>query len=126
MRKTYRVRLEPALVGQSVSVQSLCLASSVEEDVGDTHDPVVDDASSGDQVDEPTQDDVRAIADLQESKAREDHDNGETDKRHTTLCAVAKSLGCSTLDGETVQTTGCAESVCVASTEDGCNQKSAD
>jgi hypothetical protein len=56
--RTYRVRLEPTLVGQCVSVQGLCLASSVEEDVGDAHDPVVDDTSSSDEVDEPTQDDV--------------------------------------------------------------------
>lgn len=124
--ETYRVWLEPTLVGQGVSVQGLCLASSVEENVGDTHDPVVNDTSSGDQVDKPAQNDVGAVADLQESEAREDHDNGKADKRHTTLCAVAKSLGCSTFDSQTVQTTGCAESVGVAGTEDGSNQKGAD
>jgi hypothetical protein len=56
--KTYRVWLEPSLVGQCVSVQGLCLAGSVEEDVGDAHDPVVDDTSSSDEVDKPSQDDV--------------------------------------------------------------------
>lgn len=58
LEQTYGVWLEPTLVGQGVSVQGLCLAGSIEEDVGDTHDPVVDDTSSGDQVDEPAQDDV--------------------------------------------------------------------
>lgn len=56
--QTYRVWLEPTLVGQSISVQALCLASAVEEDVGNGHDPVVDDSSGRDQIDEPTQNDV--------------------------------------------------------------------
>lgn len=126
LRKTYRVWLEPTLVGQSVSIQSLCLAGSVEEDVGHTHNPIVDDASSSDQVNKPAQDNIGTVADLQEGEAREDHDNGKADKRHTTLCAVAESLGCSALNSQSVQTAGGAESVGVAGTEDGGNQKGAD
>lgn len=116
--ETYRVWLEPTLVGQSVSVKVLCLASTVEEDIGNGHDPVVDDTSGGDKVDEPAEDDVGSVADLQESQAREDHDNSEANKGNTALGAVAESLWCSTFESQTVQTTSCAESICVAGAED--------
>lgn len=124
--ETYAVWLEPTLVGKGVSVQGLCLASAVEEDISDTHDQVVDDTTGSDEVDEPAQDDVGSTADLQESKAREDHDDGEADKGYTTLGAVAKGLGSTTLDSEAVQTASGTESVGVSGTEDRGNQESAD
>lgn len=123
---TYAVWLEPTLVGESVSIQSLGLASAVEEDVSDTHDQVVNDTTSSDEVDQPAQDEVGSAADLQERKAREDHDDGEADKRYTALGAVAKGFGSTTLDSEAVQTASGAESVGVSGTEDRGNQESAD
>lgn len=102
------------------------MASTVEENVCDTHDQVVDDASGGDQVDEPAQNNIRTIADLQERQAREHHDDAEAYNRYTALGAVAKSLGCSAFKGESVQTAGGAECVSVTSAEDRGDQESAD
>lgn len=103
----------------------MCFAGTVEEDISDAHHQVVDHTSGSDQVDEPAQNDIRSVADLQEGKAREDHDDAKADDWHTALSAVAKSFGCSAFDGESVQATSSAEGVGVAGTEDRGDQKSA-
>lgn len=46
----YAVRLEPAGVRECLPVNALSLAGAVEEDVGDRHNQVVDDAATSDQA----------------------------------------------------------------------------
>ena len=47
---TYAVRLEPTSVRKLLPVNTLGLDGAVEEDVGDCHDDVVDDATASDQA----------------------------------------------------------------------------
>lgn len=51
---TYTPWLEPSSIWEIVAINSLCLASSVEEDVRSTHHDVIDDAASRDYVGQPT------------------------------------------------------------------------
>lgn len=50
------VWLEPPIVWKRLPIESLGLASTVEEDVRDAHDNVVDDTAGCDQVDQPAED----------------------------------------------------------------------
>ena len=58
--------MESAIVWQCPAVETLRLASPVEEDVSDSHDDVVDDATSCNEVDKPFQDLLGAVTELQE------------------------------------------------------------
>ncbi|GMF68106.1 unnamed protein product [Aspergillus oryzae] len=49
------VRLEPAHLGESLAIYGLCLAGSVEENVGNADNNVVDDSASSDKIAEPSE-----------------------------------------------------------------------
>ncbi|GMG23397.1 unnamed protein product [Aspergillus oryzae] len=49
------VRLEPAHLGESLAIYGLCLAGSVEENVGNADNNVVDDSASSDTIAEPSE-----------------------------------------------------------------------
>jgi len=117
------VRLEPAGVGERVAVDSLGHTRVVEEDIGDTHDNEVDDAAGRDQVDQPRQDLVGAVAELEEGQEREAHHNHEAVDRHAILRALAQEPWCSSLNCQPVQTASRAVGVGVARGEDTCHHQ---
>jgi hypothetical protein len=69
-------------------------------------------------LDQPAQDFARSTAKLHERQAGEAHDDEETVKRYTALGAVTQYLWRATFKSQSVQATGGAVSVGVASTED--------
>ena len=118
--------MEPTTVRQELSVNTLSLHGTPEEDVGGSHDDVVDNTTSGNQVDQPGKNFVRSAADLEECQAREAHDEEETEDRDTTLGALAEELGGSSFDCQTVKTSCCAVHICVTRREDRCAQQKVD
>jgi hypothetical protein len=109
--------LEPTTVRQELSVDTLSLESTPEEDVGSGHDDVIDNTTSGNQVDQPGENFVGSAANLEERQARETHDEDEAVDWNTALGALAEESRCATFDSHTVETAGCAVGVSVTSTE---------
>ena len=101
------------------AVEALGLASTVEEDVSDVHDYVVDDAASGDKSDEPGQDLASTTADCQERKEWEAYDNTEAVERDTILGALSQELWCTAFQSQSIESPSCAVGVGIASREDG-------
>lgn len=95
--------LESSAVWEAASIDSLCFACSVEEQIGSSHDNVVDNAPSSDQVDQPSQHRAGAVAELQEGQAWEADDDTEAEDRHAVLGAFAKESWCATLKRKTVE-----------------------
>jgi hypothetical protein len=120
------VRLEVAAVRECLAVKTLSLASLVESDICAAHDNVVDETSGSDDIDEPCQDLRGVVGQLQERQEGEDHDNQETVDWYSVLGALAEESGGTALDGERVQTSGCAVGVCVTGGEDTGNQQCVD
>ena len=84
------------------------------------------DLPGSDEVDEPCEDLCRAIADLQERQAGEDHDNDEGEEWDTGLGAVSEESGCAAFESQTVERTGGAVCVGVSGGEDGGDEESVD
>lgn len=117
------VWLSPTIVWQALPVKALLLACLVVEYEGCTHDDVGNDTARSDQVDEPPQNLSRSVADLEERQAWEDHGDSEGEHGNTILGAVAQESWCAAFKSHTVQRTGSAVSVGVASGEDGCAEQ---
>lgn len=113
------VRLEVAVVGEGLAVNALGDAGAVEEDVGQGHDDIVDDAASSNQVDEPGQHDVGARRELQEGQEGEAHDHDEAVDGHALVGHLAQEPRGPALERHAVQVTHGGVGVRVAGGEDG-------
>lgn len=120
------VGLEPTSVWEGLAVETLLLASVVEEDVGRGHDDVVYDSTGGDQVDQPCQNLGRTVAQLEERQEGEAHDDTEASKRNSALGAVSKECWSAAFNSKSIQRSGCAVGVGVAGRKDGGDQESVD
>lgn len=65
-RNVGAIGLESSTVRQRLAVDTLCLDSSVEEDIGDRDDDVIDDLCGSDDVGEPGENDHGRIGESQE------------------------------------------------------------
>lgn len=81
--------LEVSGVWEGFAVKALGLASAVESQVGDTHGDIVDETTSGHNVDQPVQNSCGAVRQLQERQEGEDHDDEEAVYRDTVARALA-------------------------------------
>lgn len=120
------VWLEITAVWQRLAVKTLHLASLVEAEVGDAHDDVVDNTSSGDDVGEVCQNLGGRVGQVQEGQEREDHDDEEAVDRNSVLGALAQELGGTALNGERVQASSGTIGVGVTSRKDTCDQQRVD
>ena len=116
--------MEPAAVRKELSVNTLSLESTPEEDVGDCHGDIVNDTTGGNQVDQPSQNFVGATRNLEERQAGEQHDEEETEDRDTILSGLAEDTRGTAFDGQTVERASSAVGVGVASGEDGSDKQS--
>lgn len=105
------VWLEPAAVGESLAVQTLCTAGPVEEDVGDAYHDVINDLRGRDEIDEPAEHFSTRVGQVEKGQTWEDHDGGKAVYGHSILGALAQELGCVSLEGKSIETTTAAVSV---------------
>lgn len=86
------VRLTPPLERKAVAVKALGVASTLPADESHTHDGVVDQLRSSNQVDEPLEHCSSVRADLQESEQSDtEHNNGAVDG-DTTASGASENL----------------------------------
>lgn len=109
--------MAPTVIGEFLAINALCNARAVKEDVGDTHHNVVDNATSGDEVDQPGQDFAGSAGKLQEREEREDHNDAEAVDRNAIPCRLSEETWGSAFESHTVKVTHRGVGVSVASGE---------
>ena len=79
----------------------------MEEDISGGHNDVRNNTTRSDEIDEPFQDDLRAVANLQERQTGEDHNHGEAENRHaghgTFLDGLGQEMGRAAFKRHSVQ-----------------------
>lgn len=91
---------------------------------------VGDDATGSHKIDQPVENLLRSIGDLEERKAREDHSDSQAEDWHTRhwtlLDSVLEDAGSTAFQRHTVQRTRRTVGVSVSGTEDGGDEESVD
>ena len=111
--------LEPATVGHLRTVHALGLAGPVVVDEGDGHDEIIDQATTGDEIDEPGNGLRGATPDLEEGQEGEQHHDTEAINRHAGFVAVAQETGSAALHSQTVEGSRGAIGIRIAGGKDG-------
>jgi len=120
------VWLEPSPVSQLATIKALSFGCVVVADESDANDDKVDDLTSGDEDNEPSQHLCGVAGDGEERKEREDHCNAEAVDWDTLLGALLEEFWSFAFERQTVQASNGGICVCVTGREDTGDQKSID